>query len=100
MGDLANTVFSDLPLHVNLNQSMEKKENKEKKKHRKAKQKLQQRDVELVGVENNFSFCISVFLCSQPVRSVAKLTACVRHMASPVSPCSPSSHRSLIFHQK
>lgn len=77
------SVFSDLPLHENLNQSTEKKENKEKKKQRKAKQKkLQQRDVELAGVEKNFSFCISVFLCSQPIRSVAKLTACVWHILS------------------
>lgn len=70
-----------------------------RKKHRKAKQKLQQRDVELVGVENNFSFCISVFLCSQPIRSVANLTACVWNMASLVTPSSPSSHCSLIFHK-
>lgn len=97
VGDLENTAFfppSHTPLHENLNWSVEKKENKEeKKKHRKAQQKLQQRDVELAGVENNFSLSISVFLRSQTVRSVAKLTACVGHMASPVVPCPPlSSH--------
>ena len=50
------SVFSDLPLHKILSKSIEKKENKEYKKYRKAKQKLQQRNVESVGVENNIFF--------------------------------------------
>lgn len=78
----ALSVFSDLPPHEILSKSIEKKKNKGGG-HRKAKQKLQQRDVESVGVEKNFFFS-SVFLCSQPIRSVAKLTACFGHMASPV----------------
>lgn len=64
------------------------------------KKKLQQRGVELVGVENNFSFCISVFLSSQSVCSVAQLTASIWHMAYPVAPCSHFSQRSLIFHRE
>lgn len=36
--------------------------------------------MELAGVENSVSLCVSVFLCSQPIRSVAKLTACVWHI--------------------
>lgn len=91
--------FSDLPLHENLNQSMEKKENKEEKNIGK-QNKNSNRGMWNWWVWKITSFCFSVFLCSQPVRSVAKLTACVKHMASPVSPCSPSSHRSLVFHQK
>lgn len=77
------SVFSDLPPHENLNESMEKKENKEKKNR--GKQNKKKTPTEGCGISScgkELSFCISVFLCSQPIRSVAKLTACVWHILS------------------
>lgn len=85
MGDLANTsrflrftnAWKIEPKYCEGKQGGEKNIGKQNKK-------LQQRDVEITGVENNFSFCISIFLCTQPIRSVANLAACVWHVTRPL----------------